>query len=355
MKIGNLELGKKLFLAPMAEVSDSSFRKICKEYGAGLTFTQMVSAQGVIKNDFDTLRFLSFNRAEKPIGVQVLGNDPDILGEAVKEIAKFKPDLIDLNCGCPVDKVVTKNMGSALLDDPKRIGKIIRKMVDSSGGIPISIKVRLGKDKSRINVLETAKTLEDSGGSLIFVHARTRADKYDSNVEIDWLRKVKESINIPVVGNGSLFTPQDVKEMLDKTGVDSAMIARGALGNPFLFERFNKMMETGIDPGEPEPNHLKEVLLKHINLMEKEYGEPLSIDKVKKHTVWYFRNYPGIELLLEKIFSFTNLNSLRLFIEEHTEEILAGTYPVASSLTINKKFKKKVLFWLEEPSLENLG
>ena len=355
MKIGNLELGKKLFLAPMAEVSDSSFRKICKEHGAGLTFTQMVSAQGVIKNDFDTLRFLSFNRSEKPIGVQILGNDPDILGEAVKEIAKFKPDLIDLNCGCPVDKVVTKNMGSALLDDPKRIGRIIRKMVDSSGGIPISIKVRLGKDKSRINVLETAKMLEDSGGSLIFIHARTRADKYDSEVDIDWLRKVKESVSIPVVGNGSLFTPQEIKDMLEITGTDSVMIARGALGNPFLFERFNKMIETGTDPGEPEPVRLKEVLLKHINLMEQEYGEPFSIDKVKKHTVWYFRNYPGIELLLDKIFSFTNLSSLRLFIEEHTEEILAGTYPVVSSLTINKKFKKKVLFWLEEPNFENLG
>ena len=355
MKIGNLDLGKKLFLAPMAEVTDSSFRKICKEHGAGLTFTQMVSALGVIKNEFETLRYLSFNRAEKPIGVQVLGNDPEILGEAVKEIAKFKPDLIDLNCGCPVDKVVSNKMGAALIDDPKRIGKIVRKMVDSSGGIPISVKTRLGKDKSRINILEVARTVEENGGSLIFIHIRTRVDKYDSNVDSSWLKKVKDNINIPVVGNGSLFTPQDIKKMLEETACDSAMIARGALGNPFLFERFNTLIETGEDPGEPYIGIVRDVLLKQIKFLEENYGEPACIDKVKKHTVWYFKNYPGIELLIDSIFSFTNLNSIRQFIGEHTDKILNNVYTVASNFQINKKFKKKVLFWLEEDYVENLG
>lgn len=355
MKIGNLDLGNKLFLAPMAEVTDSSFRKICKELGAGLTFTQMVSAQGVVKNDFTTLRFLSFNRSEKPIGVQVLGNDPEILGEAVKEIAKFKPDLIDLNCGCPVEKVVSNNMGAALLDDPKRIGKIIRKMVDASGGIPISIKVRLGKDKSRINVMEVAKTLEDNGGALLFVHARTRADKYDSEVDYSWLKKIKEVIKIPVVGNGSLFTPEDVKSMLDYTGCDSAMIARGALGNPFLFERFNKLVETGEDPGQPDAGVVRDVLLKHIELLDKEMGELACIDKVKKNAVWYFRNYAGIDLLLSRIFSFTSLEEIKSFINEHADKILADENPAIPDSEINKKFKKKVLFWLEGENVINLG
>jgi tRNA-dihydrouridine synthase B len=354
MKIGNIDIGKKLILAPMAEVTDSSFRKICKELGAGLTFTQMLSAHGVINNDFDTLRFLSFSRSEKPIGVQMLGNNAEVLGEAVKEISRFKPDLIDLNCGCSVEKVVSQNLGAALLDDPKKIGLIVRKMVDSSGGIPISIKIRLGKDKTRINVLEIAKTLEDNGGSLIFIHARTRADKYDSDVDLDWLIRAKKSVNIPVVGNGSIFTPQDAKELFEKTGCDSVMIARGALGNPFLFERFNILMETGKDPGEPDAARIKEVLLKQINLIESEHGEPLCLDKVKKNTVWYFRNLPGIELLLKSIFSFTNVDSVREFIEEHAEKILTGKYPVVSNEVINKNFKKKVLFWLEEEKVEGL-
>lgn len=355
MKIGNLDLGKKLFLAPMAEVSDSSFRKICKEHGAGLTFTQMVSALGVIKNNFETLRYFSFSRSEKPVGVQVLAKDPEILGEAVKEIVKFKPDLIDLNCGCSVEKVVSNKLGAALIDDPKRIGILVRKMVDSSNGIPISIKTRLGKDKSRINILEVAKTVEENGGSLIFLHVRTRADKYDSDVVLNWLKKVKQSISIPVVGNGSLFTPQDVKSMLEETGCDSAMIARGALGNPFLFERFNSFIETGIEPGQPDAGVVRDVLLKHIKLTIEEFGEPACLDKIKKHTVWYFKNYPGIDLLLDSIFSFTSIDSIRTLIIEHTDKILSNGYSAASNSDINKKFKKKVLFWLEEDSVESLG
>ena len=355
MRIGNLDLGNKLFLAPMAEVSDSSFRKVCHENGAGLTFTQMVSAKGVIQNDFETLRNLSFNRSEKPVGVQVLGNYPDTLGEAVKEIAKFKPDLIDLNCGCPVEKVTMHNLGSALLDDPKRIGILVRSMVDSSGGIPISIKVRLGRDRSHINVVEVAEILEDNGGSLIFIHARTRADKYDSSVEYDWIRKVKESVNIPVVGNGSLFTPQDVKNLMDNTGCDSAMIARGALGNPFIFSRFNQFMQTGNDPGEPDVNTVSEVLLKQIKYLEQEFGETLSLDKVKKHTVWFFRNYPGIEPLLDKIFSINDMESIRLLIEDHAAKILNKVYNERKNVEINTKFKKKVLFWLADDYVQSLG
>ncbi len=355
MKIGNLDIGNKLFLAPMAEVSDSPFRKIAKEHGAGLTFTQMINALGAIRSDFDTLRHLSFNRSEKPIGVQILGKDPGILGEAVKEISKSKPDLIDLNCGCPVEKVVCHNMGAALLDDPKRIGTIIHRMVDSSSGVPISIKVRLGKDKSRINIIDIAKSAESNGASLIFIHTRTRVDKYDSDPDWSWLRKVKESIKIPVVGNGSLFSPKDIKKMIDETGCDSAMIARGALGNPFIFDRFNHLMEKGVDPGEPGAETVRNVLLKHIKLLVAEYGELLSFDKSKKQSIWYFRTFAGINQFLDKVFTSSNIDGLVLIIEEHTKNILSGVYNHHSAEEINKKFKKKVLFWLADEYVENLG
>lgn len=355
MKIGSLDIGTKLFLAPMAEVTDSSFRRICKEHGAGITFTQMVSAEGVIKNNFESLRILSFNRNEKPIGVQVLGNDPAILGEAAKEISRLKPDLIDLNCGCPVDKVITNNMGSALLDDPKMIGKIIRKMADNAGGVPISVKLRLGKDRSHINIFETAKAVEDSGGSLIFVHGRARNDKYETEPEWSWIGKVKELVKIPVVGNGSIFFPQDVKRMKDETGCDSVMVARGALGNPFIFSRYNKLVETGEDPGMPEISIVKEVLLKHINSIEFELGEVVALDRAKKQTVWYLKDYPGINFLLEKVFGLRNFDSLRELINNHAAKITSGEYGESDKVDVINKFKKKVLFWLTEDKTSVLG
>lgn len=355
MKVGELDIGKKLFLAPMAEVTDSSFRKICKKHGAGLTFTQMVSAEGVIRNNFETLRFLSFSRTEKPIGVQILGSNPDILGEASKEIAKLKPDLIDLNCGCPVDKVCSNNMGASLLDDPKAIGKLVRKMADGAGDVPVSVKLRLGKDKARINIFDTAKAVEDNGASLIFVHARTRADKYDDDVDWSWLAKVKKTARIPIVGNGSMFTPQDVKEMIDQTGCDSAMIARGAMGNPFIYSRFNSLIETGTDPGKPSVPVLLETVLHHIKLLESDLAERIALDRAKKQTVWYFKNYNGINFLLEKIFSIKNLDSLRRLVNEHAEKLMSGSYQENGEADIHKKFQKKVLFWLTEENVQALG
>lgn len=348
MKIGNLDIGQKLFLAPMAEVTDSSFRKICKAEGAGITFTQMVSAEGVIKNNFESLRILSFNRNEKPIGVQVLGNDPAILGEATKEIARLKPDMIDLNAGCSVDKVTSNNMGSALLDDPKTIGTIIRKMVDNAGGIPVSVKLRLGKDRSHINIFDTAKAVEDSGGSLVFVHGRARNDKYETEPDWSWIAKVKETVKIPVVGNGSVFYPEDIKKMIDETGCDSVMVARGALGNPFIFSRYNKFVETGSDPGIPDIKVVTEVLLKHINSLEFEFGEVVALDRAKKQTVWYLKDYPGLNYLLEKVFRLRNFDSLRELINDHSAKIVSGEYGESDKVDVINRFKKKVLFWLTE-------
>ncbi len=354
MKIGNVDIGKKLFLAPMAEITDSSFRKICKEHGAGFTFTQMVSAAGVVNNNFETLRNLSFHISEKPIGVQILGNDPVVIGEAVKEISKLKPDLIDLNSGCPVEKVTTNLMGAALLDDPIRIGKIVSAMVKNSGGIPVSVKIRLGKNHKKINVVEVSKAIEDNGASLIFIHARTREEKYDSEPHWEWIRIVKESVNIPVVGNGSLFNPEDICKMIKETNCDSAMIARGAIGNPFIFERYNSLIETGIDPGEPSIDMVKKVLLEQINLLKEEYGEIKCLDKVKKNIIWYFKNFQGIEELMQKIFSLQDLNSLKNLIDEHSEKIQNNFYKSQFSYIVNIKFKKKVLFWMEN-DYETIG
>lgn len=349
MKIGNLDIGEKLILAPMAEITDSSFRKICKEFGAGLTFTQMVSAEGVIKNNFHTLKYLTFNKSEKPIAVQLLGNDPDIIGEATKEISKLKPDLIDLNAGCSVDKVVTNKMGASLLDDSKALAKLISKMVDNSNGIPISTKIRLGKDKNHINVLETAKTVEDSGASVIIVHARTRNDKYENISNWQWIKKVKETLKIPVVGNGSVFNYYDALKMKNETKCDSVLIARGALGNPFIFAQYNSFVNN-----ENKFNVNLELILstalKQIDLLEREFGEFIALDKAKKHSLWYFKEQSGINELVELVLKSKTINELKNVLKNHASNITLKNLNTNEKDKILEKFNKRVLFWLSDES-----
>lgn len=348
MKIGNLDIGKKLILAPMAEITDSSLRKISKENGAGLTFTQMVSAAGVINNNFDTLRYLSFSRDEKPIGVQILGNDPGIIAEAITEIKKFKPDLIDINCGCSVEKVLRNDMGSSLLNNPALLSKIIKRGADASGDIPLSVKLRLGRDKKNINIIENAKIAQDNGASLITIHCRTTVDSYESEPDWTWLTKVKENVDIGVIGNGSVFTPQDALNMIEQTGCDSVMVGRGAIGNPFIFNRFNSLAEGNEDSGHPAIGIARQTILQQIDLLKKEFGEDIALNKAKKHSIWYLQYYNGINLFLEKVFSVKSIEELNTLISEHCEKIKDNFHPDENSVEIYQKFKKRIIFWLED-------
>ncbi len=348
MKIGNLNIGKKLILAPMAEISDSPFRKIAKEYGAGLTFTQMVSADGIVKGNFNTLRFATFNQSEKPIGIQILGNNETILKEAARKLSALKPDVIDLNCGCPVNKVIANKMGAWLLNDPPKLGRLVKALVEGSNGIPVSVKLRLGMDAGRITVIESAKRAEENGAAYIAIHARLRNDKYDVEPAWEWIAKVKESVSIPVVGNGSVFTPFDAKKMMEETGCDSVMVARGALGNPFIFRDFNNLVEKNIQPLSPDIDEVKNLALKHLEMLVQEYGEINSLDKAKKNIIWYFRVFGGITELLDKIFKAKTKFELEKIIINHSDIIKNNFYPEEDLDYYYKKFKNRVLFWLEE-------
>ncbi len=345
MKAGKLDIGSKLILAPMAEITDSAFRKICRDYGAGLTFTQMVSADGVIKNNFNTLRYLVFSRQEKPIGVQVLGREPEIIKNAVNELISFQPDVIDLNGGCPASKVCKFDMGAKLLDDTFQLGKIVNTMVKAAGNIPVSVKLRLGKSNKKINIIENAKVCEDNGASFIIVHARTREDKYSSQPLMHWVGEVKQKIKIPVVVNGSLFEPAEIVNVLKDTGADSAMIARGALGNPFIFSRFNAICETGTDPGSPSLQEIKSACIKHTEYCTSEMEETAAINKMKKHIIWYFKEYKGIEFLMDKIFSVKTFNVLIELIDEHINNIDNEFYKNDTTEDFRRKFNEKVIFW----------
>lgn len=357
MLIGDTDLSKRLVVAPMADVSDTSFRYVAKKFGAGLTFTQMVSAKGVVENEFSTLRYLAFSKKEKPIGVQLIGSDPELINAAVKEISKYKPDVIDLNCGCPKDSVTKYKMGACLMNTPGNVAKIITGMKRSAGNIPVSAKFRLGEDKNKITVLENAKAAEDSGASFIIVHARTKNDKYDQTAKWEWLAKVKSSVNIPVVGNGSIFSPVDAIRMKEETGVDSVMVARGALGNPFLYSRYNSIIEKNYDPGMPGVDLVKETLLDHIGKLQIEYGQLRSLNYIKKNSIWYFRSYAGVTEFIEKIMAARSIEQIKELIESHSEKVKNDEYPYEDLEVIKQKFKMKVLFWLvKEPVfIENFG
>ncbi|MBN1300986.1 MAG: tRNA dihydrouridine synthase DusB [Melioribacteraceae bacterium] len=353
MKIGKLDLGHKLLVAPMADITDAPFRQICKEYGAGLTFTQMVSAKGIVNNNFDTLRLLVFSREEKPIGVQLLGNDSYYLKKAVNELQNYKPDVIDFNCGCPVSKVTNLRMGAALLNDSAEIGKLVKAMVSEAGDIPVSVKLRLGKDKRHINIIDNALAAQDNGASFITIHARTKTDRYSEDPKWEWISKVKEKVNIPVVANGSVFQSRDAYDLMHEYGSDSVMVARGALGNPFLFRQFNKLMEKNIVEPDPGIEELQAIVIKHVGLLVEEYGEESGVNKSKKHIVWYFKNHSGMDELLDNLFACKSKQQVIELVSDHCFKIQEGIYKIKDPESVRKLFKEKVQFWFNEEAKLN--
>jgi tRNA-dihydrouridine synthase B len=343
LKIGNLEVDNNIFLAPMAEITDYAFRSIAKKYGAGLTFTQMVSADGVIKNNFKTLRMLTFSRAEKPIGVQLLGKDPEIIGRAVRDLVKLKPTVIDLNCGCPVEKVYSNKMGAYLLSQPENLAKLVSVMVKNSDGIPISIKIRLSP-KDKVNVLENAKIIADNGASIIVVHARNKKDRYDVDANWEWIAKVKDEVNIPVIGNGSVFSAEDAVEMMNQTNCDGVLVARGALGNPFIFKQIEHLKKG--EKFTPSIEEIAKIALEHVRILEKEQDFIISLDRAKKNIIWYFKYQNGIENLIDELYSAKSFEKIKEIINKHSNKLLDGKYPQVNINEIKKKFNNRVLFWL---------
>ncbi len=346
MKLAGIDFGKRLILAPMAEITDGAFRKISKKFGCGLTFTQMVSAEGILNNNFRTLRYLAFSRDEKPIGVQILGNNPQTLYQAVKELVNFRPDVIDLNSGCPVANVAGKQMGASLMEDPALLAKLVKAMVKGAGGIPVSVKFRLGKDAKNISILESAKIAEDNGASFITVHFRTMETPYEEEPDFEWFAKIKERVSIPVVVNGSIFSIEDALKLRKELNADALMVARGALGNPFIFKRFNEILDEGTDPGEPSAEEIYRTLFEHLNLLLDEFGEFKALDKAKMHAVWYWMRANGISELLKEIFSAKRWEELIAILNRHAEKVEKNLFPDEDFDLIQKKFRKKILFWL---------
>lgn len=289
IKIGDIELENNVILAPMAGITDLSYRKICKKYGnPGLVCTEMVSSKGLYYNDRKTERLLNMNGEERPVSAQIFGNDPIIMAEAAKKIEK-QTDIIDINMGCPAPKVVKNNEGSKLLLDGELVYKIVsevRKTIEK----PLTVKIRTGWDKEHIVAPEIAKIIEKAGADLITVHGRTREDFYSGQVDLETIKKVKESVKIPVIGNGDIRTPEDARKMFESTGVDGIMIGRGILGEPWKLKGIIDGLEKSTNTIEITPKEKLEVIKEHYRLALEEKGDYVGIREMRKHICWYLKN-----------------------------------------------------------------
>lgn len=292
MKIGNVELKNQVVLAPMAGVTDLPFRILCSEQGAGLICTEMVSAKAISFHNKNTEALLETAPEERPVSLQLFGSDPDIIGQMAACIEERPFDILDINMGCPVPKVAGNGEGSALMRNPKLVEQIISKTVRAIRK-PVTVKMRKGFTQSEVNAVEIAKIAEAAGASAIAVHGRTRDQYYSGNADWEIIRQVKEAVNIPVIGNGDVDSPQKARAMLDETGCDAVMIGRAARGNPWIFRQVSEYLTTGILLPPPGQQEVLEMMLRHARMQLEYKGEYTGIREMRKHVSWYTAGFPN--------------------------------------------------------------
>jgi nifR3 family TIM-barrel protein len=316
--IGNVRIDGTLFLGPMAGVTDLPFRLLCKEKGANLVYTEMVSAKGIQYNNKNTELLLKISAKERPCALQLFGADPDILSETAKRLEPRNFDILDINMGCPVPKVVNNGEGSALMKTPELIGEIVRK-VSNAIQKPVTVKIRKGFQEE--NAVEVAKIAEANGAAAIAVHARTREQYYSGKADWECIRKVKEAVSVPVIGSGDIFTPQDAKRMLTETGCDGIMIARGARGNPWLFEQIQTYLKEGILLPKPSFSEVKEMILRHGAMSADYKGEFIGIREMRKHVAWYTIGFPGSSKLRNRVNEIETIEDLSQLLDEYEKHV----------------------------------
>ena len=299
IKIGNVEISNNIFLAPMAGVTDMPFRRLCKEFGAGMIYTEMASSKAVHYGSEKTKGIYEVFEDERPIGIQIFGSDPDVMAETASELSEYA-DIIDINMGCPANKIVKNGEGSALMKNLKLAEEIITKVVRASR-VPVTVKMRKGWDDTHVNAVELAQIAESSGAKLITVHGRTREDMYSGEADLDIIKKVKDSVRIPVIGNGDITSGEKAKRMFEVTGCDGIMIGRGAQGNPWVFKSILEYLEKGIVLPEPDINDKINMALKHLKLSKEYKGEYVAVREMRKHIAWYLKGVPGNSQLKETI------------------------------------------------------
>lgn len=309
MKIRNVVTENNVFLAPMAGVTDIPFRILCKEQGCGLVYTEMVSAKGLYYKDEKSIKLTEVDERERPASVQIFGSDPDIMASVVYKLNDYNADIIDINMGCPTPKITRNGEGCALMLDPKLAGRIVKAVVDASEK-PVTVKIRKGWDESRVNAVEMAKIAEDNGASAIAVHGRTREQFYSGKADWSIIKRVKEAVSIPVIGNGDIFTPGDAAMMLEQTGCDAVMVGRGAQGNPWIFGNILSWLEKGeLKPG-PSAEERINTIIRHMNMLVELKGERTGVCEMRKHIAWYIKGMPNSAQVREKVFRLTSKDEI---------------------------------------------
>jgi len=320
-KIGNVEIANQVVVAPMAGVTNQAFRLIVKEFGAGLIYTEMISDKGLGYNNQKTLGMLSITDEEKPISLQIFGSDVSSLVEAAKRIdIETNADIIDINMGCPVTKVIKSDSGSKLLLEPLKVYEIVSSIV-ASVSKPVTVKIRSGWDLSNVNAVEVAKQIERAGASAIAIHGRTKSQMYSGEANWDIIRQVKEAVNIPVIGNGDILTPYDALKMLEETKCDAVMIGRGILGNPWIIKQTVDYLETGVFNETILVEEKKEWLFKHFEKLIQLKGEKIAVLEMRSHGPWYLKGLKNASLTKNKIANAKTEKELRKILNEFFSEL----------------------------------
>lgn len=320
LKIGNVELENNILLAPMAGVTDLSYRKICKKYGnPGLVCTEMISSKGLFYNDKKTEQFLVLNEEKRPIAIQIFGSDPSVMGQAAKIVEQYA-DIIDINMGCPAPKVVKNGDGSKLLLNLELVGNIVKEVVQNTTK-PVTVKIRKGWDDEHIVAVEAAKVIEKAGASAITVHGRTREQYYSGQVDLEIIKKVKETVKIPVIGNGDVKTAEDARKMFEYTGVDGIMIGRGILGEPWKINDIIQELTTGQKSQERTPMEKLKIIKEHIELEMIEKGEYVGVREMRKHICWYLKNLPNSSQVRQTINMLENKDEVISTLEQYFKSL----------------------------------
>ncbi len=308
MRIGNLNLNGRVLSAPLAGVSNRPFRVMAIQAKAAVTFTEMISSEGLIRNQARTREMMAFREDERPIGIQLFGANPESMRKAAEiTVRDFKPDLVDINFGCPVKKVVNKNGGAAVLKDLGLTREIIAATVEGAGETPVSIKIRTGWKDDHPVFVEVGRIAQKCGVAAVTLHARSRSKGFSGKAEWTAIKELKDSVDITVIGNGDVRTPEDARRMLEETGCDGVMVGRAALGNPDIFRQMHYFIETGEPPAEPTIADSIAIARKHASLMVAEYGEPRGIVKMRRYLGWYTRGFPGASSLRPKLFQISTM------------------------------------------------